>query len=264
MRYVSTSVCLILTPLMAVLPLWADAQPGDIASTTDLHLQVVDAGNGTVAINSQNPKGLSVHVSDADGHPIKDVAVSFHLPESGASGKFADGSIAAVGYTDESGQASSPAVTWNGTAGSAPVRITATKGASHAGILLEETLTAAAASIGAAPKPAVISIASTGAAKPVAQLASPASEPHVQVNVPNLRASAQQSQTSAPPSVSVTSASPGTSTSHSKAKWYLIAGIAVAAGAGAAFAMRGKSTASTAAQSTQISIGSPSISVGHP
>src|SRR5579875_2201912 len=100
MRYFFPSVSLILTPLMAVLPLWAEAQPGDVNSAADLHLQIVDAANGSVPVNSQTPAGFTVHVTDANGQALKDVAVTFHLPESGPSGKFADGSLAVVAYTN--------------------------------------------------------------------------------------------------------------------------------------------------------------------
>jgi len=65
-----------------------------------------------------------------------------------------------------------------------------------------------------------------------------------------------------PPTVSVTGANHGAA-SHSKAKWFVIAAIAIGAGAGLALAGKGKSSSSTS-PTTQLSIGTPSISVGHP
>jgi hypothetical protein len=226
----------------------------DTPVQSELHIEVVDPGNGFATADSKSDRGLSARVTDADGRPVKDAAVSFHLPEDGPSGKFADGSIALVGYTNDLGEVSTTAITWNRAAGTAPIRVTAAKGTLHSGVLLEERV------INAATSSAV-----TGAAKPVAELASPASMPHVEVTIPDLKKGLNSSSSGADaaPSVSVTSASPGAAPSHSKTKWIILAAVAVGAGAGLALASKGKASGGSAPAS-QISIGTPAISVGHP
>jgi hypothetical protein len=254
MRYVSPSLCLVLIPLIAVFPLWGEAQPVDATVQSELHIEVIDPGNGFATADTKTDRGLSARVTDSDGRPVKDAAVTFHLPEDGPSGKFADGSIALVGYTNDLGEVSTSAITWNRAAGTAPIRITAAKGTLHSGVLLEEKLIDAGTSR-----------ASSGAEKPVAELASPASIPHVEVTIPDLKKALNTSASGAdaPAPVSVTSASPGAAPSHSKTKWIILAAVVAGAGAGLALTSKGKASTGSA-QASQISIGTPSISVGHP
>ncbi|MBV8897126.1 MAG: hypothetical protein JO051_11490, partial [Acidobacteriaceae bacterium] len=66
------------------------------------------------------------------------------------------------------------------------------------------------------------------------------------------------------PTVSVSRTSAADAPHGSHGKWYVLAAVAVAAGAGAAFAMKGKSGSAATPNSASLTIGNPSISVGHP
>lgn len=85
---------------------------------------------------SVNNNTLIVEVTDAQGAAVPDAAVTFRLPEDGPGGTFADGHRLAVVNTGHSGQARVDGIRWAG-AGTVSVRITATKGTEHAGILVE-------------------------------------------------------------------------------------------------------------------------------
>ncbi len=80
-------------------------------------------------------------------------------------------------------------------------------------------------------------------------------------NVPARHSFGAASALTEVPDVSITS-SGAASHGHSKTKW--IAVLAIAAGTGAALAFVHKGNTSSSSSSSGISIGSPSISVGHP
>lgn len=278
MRFLSPFLSFLLTPLMVVLPLSAQT-PGAIPSATtdptDLHLQVVGNETATAVVGSHLAAGLVVQVSDASGAGVPDVAVAFRLPDSGVTGVFSDGTHAAVAYTDATGRAHSAPVEWGEAAGAVSVRITAAKGTAHAGLLFQETLTAG---LHHATKtdPAVMSAAESAPAPtvpalqtlPAAPQPTPAqakTQPRVTIqpaSVPRvIRPTAPES---AQPSVSIIRNPAGARSHSGKSKWLIIAGVvAVSAGLGVAMAAKSKSGSSSSSTSG-ISIGTPTISVGHP
>ncbi|HWF47166.1 MAG TPA: hypothetical protein VG168_09185 [Bryobacteraceae bacterium] len=115
---------LLLIPLLLRVPLSAQSIAQDAPS---LRMR---------ALPQSNQSTLAVEVTDAQGAPVPDVAVTFRMPEDGPAGVFADGSGIAVVTTDTSGRAQVTGLRWTA-AGAASVRVTATKGTEHAGILLE-------------------------------------------------------------------------------------------------------------------------------
>jgi hypothetical protein len=117
----------------------ATAATADIASAATFSLANHAAANtlGAIgntgqdaAVGTRYPRPLQARLLDASGQPIEGVTVTFTLPQtsSGAGASFLGGSNQATDLTDASGQASSPALLANSTAG----RFTAT--ASAAGI----------------------------------------------------------------------------------------------------------------------------------
>ena len=66
------------------------------------------------------------------------------------------------------------------------------------------------------------------------------------------------------PSVTVRNDSRAAVGHSGKAKWLVLAAVAVAAGAGLAMAGKSKSSSATATPTPGISIGAPTVSVGHP
>jgi len=258
MKPLSSFFSVLLTPLLALSPIWAQepaVNPGSAAAPL-LQVHLVDGGLNAVP-GSRQQQSFAVQVADAAGAPVADAAVAIRLPDSGPTGAFADGSHAAVAYTDATGRAKFPAVQWGDLAGTADLRITAAKGSIHAGLLLEQVL---------APLNAK---ADSPVSQNTAKAAQPGTPVSVKSQIAQTRSGADAGAPSAvpnqkqDPAVSITSAAPG-SKSHSNKKWYILAGVAVAAGVGAAVALSGKGAATAATTTTALSVGTPSISIGHP
>lgn len=279
MRYLTPFFSFILIPLLVTAPLSAQVAqnpgaPGNLPESQDLQIRLVAGDSGSAPVNSQASSGFVVEVTTLDGAPVVDAAVAVRLPDAEPTGIFADGAHATVGYTDQSGRVRVPLVKWGNTPGAVAIRVTAVKGTSHAGILLEEKLTAASASA-AAPAPNAPMVMQPLPAAPTSALTAPVAQPSAIAKPAN--AESASTNTPAPthpltpgapalkpqPSVSVTSSVPPGSQSHSHKKWIVIAAIAAGAGAGLAFAGRGKSSSSSS-PAPSLSIGSPSVSVGHP
>lgn len=265
-------VSLILIPLLLAPPGWSQAavapapvQPGS------LQLKLVESDGPQIATNSRGSKGFSFQVTDANGTGIADAAVALRLPDSGASGLFADGSHSGVIYSDASGRAHVDGILWNAVPGQVMVRVTATKGDAHAGMLVEQTLVSGAGANLSAPRleaaaPRAPQATTAEDAAPLNTIAADAVSvrPAVRATLP---ASEVPFLRSASPSVSISNDGSGPAYHGSygnKKKWILI-GLAIAAGAGAAFAASTLAKGgSTAASSSSISIGAPTVSVGHP
>lgn len=280
MRYLTPLLSFVLIPLLITAPLSAQiiensGGSADSTASQDLKIRVIAGNTGSASVNSQAATGFTVEVIGADGAAVADAAVALRVPDMEPTGVFPDGSHAVVGYTDQSGHAHLPAVKWGGTPGVVAIRVTAVKGTAHAGILVEEKLLAAsgsgADSQSAASRligppdpsnglepllPAPAQVKPTAAAAPIAQSTSNTSAPTHALTPP---APAPKPE----PSVSVTSSVPPGSQAHSHKKWIIIAAIAAGAGAGVAFAGRGKSSSSSSA-APSLTIGSPTVSVGHP
>ena len=262
MKYVPSSLAVLLSALLITSPVPAQPLPADAPAAADaIQVRLLSQAESTFQVNSVSKAGLEVAVTDAAGAPVPDAAVAFRLPDSGASGTFPDGSRSVVRYTDSTGRATAPLIRWNNTAGPLSIRITAAKGAGHAGLLVDATLTSGAASSSAAE-----------VNHPRASLASasvlPATAPKQDSDNGELElAHSGAADTDLPvadeaPSVSITSASPGGGPHISK-KWIILAAVAAAAGVGAMLALHGGG-GSSGASSAGVSIGSPSISIGHP
>jgi hypothetical protein len=289
MKLISSSpyLCLLLIPSLVVTPVAAQSSlspstPSDLAGgasssapgNTDLQLRVVEGSAMQAKINTTAAQALTVAVTNGSGAAVPDAAVALRLPDSGPTGTFTDGSHAAVAYTDATGQAHFSGLHWAQTPGSLVMRVTATKGNSHAALLVNQTLTADGATLvqvptsqNTAPPPPPARTASpvvpqpgqTAQAQPLARTgASPALIPATPS--PAAAASAQKLE----PTVSVTGASPDTTQHSGRTKWFIIAAVvAGAAGAGVAVMGKGKSNSSTPAASG-LTIGTPSVSVGAP
>lgn len=239
MKFFSSLLSTVLIPLIIVLPIRAQLPPAPAGAEATLQVRVLES----------SADKFMVEVTDGAATPAAGAAVAFRLPDSDPIGTFADGSHAAVVYTDINGRAQIRGIHWNRPSGVATVRITAAKGAAHAGLILEQAI-----STSVVPVPVAKAVQQPGVPKTAELAVKPA---------PIVVAHSGASAPSAPaPSVSVTNASPGEAP-HSSKKWLVIALIAGAAGAGAAFAMKGKG-GPTAAPAPSLSIGNPSISIGHP
>jgi hypothetical protein len=275
MRLLPRFVSLLLTPILIVGPLSAQtpavspAVSSDAVPSKALQLRLVEGESTPVSAGSRAVTGFLLEVVDSTGAAVPDAAVALRLPDADPTGTFADGSHAAVAYTDITGRANIAGIQWSVTPGEVAIRVTASRGTAHAGILIQQTL--APVSMGAvaagvsqtaahelSPAVALVSLPvpppfdAPAIAKPTP------STPSVTVTPP-LHASTEIRNPE--PAVSVTSASPGESRHSNKTKWIILL-AAVAAGAGVGVAMMGKKSTASAATAPGVSIGPPTVSVG--
>lgn len=282
MRFYTPVCSLFLAPILVVSPVLAQAPavvvsaPSEIIVAPALQIQLLDASNRPVAALPRLASGLSVAVTDAVGAAVNDAVVAFRLPDSGPTGLFPDGSHAAVAYTDQSGHAHVDGLSWVGQSGTVAIRITAVKGTAHAGILVQQEVAPEGSASFSAPatptlEPANLPVATAALTLPALPAVLP-SEPPPSVQISTLHPAELAPRALASPepgiaeqpSVSVTN---NTNTSvhsgGSKAKWYILAAVAAGAGVGAMMAMKGKSSSSSSSTSSAVSIGSPTVSIGH-
>jgi hypothetical protein len=290
----SSIISVVLSPVLIMAPLWAQT-PAPVSTGAEpdaLQVRLLNADEVPATLRPGAKQSLTMQVTDSSGAAVSNAAVTCRLPDNGATGTFADGSHAAVAYTDSQGRATIEALQWGEIPGSVAIRLTATKGTTHTGILVETNLARPSGKAQAVNAPAearatpqhdetVVGVPYAAQAAPTAPQPAIA-EPAVSVMKPADKPSRQPGQLAgqgpaanpgpnkltpeaADPTVSVTHTSAAEAPHSSHAKWFVVAGIVAAAGAGAAFAMKGKGSSSSSNNSnSSLSIGSPSISVGKP
>ena len=213
------------------------------------------------ATEDRSAASLSVQIMDAAGAPVADAAVVFRLPDDAPAGSFSDGTHAAVAYTDAAGRATISGIKWTADPGACTIRITATRGAIHGMATIDHT-TAASLLARIAAEPVSEPIQTPSTPQPIAE--QPVT---TQPGTPAARTLPAPDKSSSLPRVTIT-APPPDEKFHSGGgkKWVILAVIAAGAGAGAAFGMKGKSSSSSSSTSTSggITIGNPTVSVGHP
>jgi hypothetical protein len=172
-------------------------------------LKVVEGEGSVYRTGTRATRGLTILVTDETGKPVENAAVSFRLPDEGATGLFSSGLRTEVVMTAANGRATVWGMQWNKIPGPVEIRVTTVKDQARAGIVSTQYLSDAIA-----PK-----------------------------------AGGEGSF----------------STSHkSRTKWVLIAAAAGGAVAGVAFGRSKGTTAAASPPPTSVSIGSPSIIIGHP
>jgi hypothetical protein len=207
-----------------------------MAQIAVLQIKVVD-GEGSV-----HPPGahvthpVTVEVTDETGHAVAGAAVSFQLPPDGPGGLFSNGLRTDLVLTDAAGRASIHAVQLNRSGGPFRIRITAVKEQARAGVISTQYIAEGhAVAPDATPPAATSQVTITPTDKP--QIAAKSGE------------------------ITPTTTKMG---SGSHKKWIIVAAIAaVAAGAAFVGVSRAKSSSATVASGV-ISIGTPTITVGHP
>ena len=213
-------------------------------------------------LDSSAPDWLAVQVTDTTGQRVPEATVVVRLPEGAL---FSDSTGAATVQTDVNGIAQLRGIHW-GPGGT--VRITANKGNSHAGLLIEK-------SAASAPEPAPVSpvpakqdtVQQPVVAPPAMPVEKKSPQPGVIVrnddspyaNVP-IRADVAGAEGGFIPKMSIISSGNSSSDHHLRNR--ILIGVAVAAGAGAAiFLTRNLHSSSS---SSSVSVGPPSVSVGQP
>ena len=110
------------------------------AQVAILHIEVTEGEGAIHAPGSRSARPLTVEVTDETGRPVPAAAVSFHLPEEGPSGVFANGLRTIVVTTDERGRASARPLRWNRVTGRTQIRIIASKEQARAGIVSSQSI----------------------------------------------------------------------------------------------------------------------------
>lgn len=274
MRVFPRSIPYLLTAVLAIGPLSAQTPlppPASPSSVEALQLRLIEGESSEVPAGSRALKGFLVEVANSSGTAVPDVAIALRLPDANPTGTFADGSHSAVAYTDQTGRAKIAGIQWNTTPGIVSIRVTASKGTAHAGILIQQTLAPAGIGLLAHPLsqtatdvlPSAVSSLPLPLAPPIGTQAIAKAIAPGQKATPTLPLDSPPPVRGPEPAVSVINGSTGASGHSSKTKWIILAVVAAGAvGAGVALMGRKSSSASTAAPG--ISIGAPSISVGHP
>ena len=130
------------------------------AQVAILQIQIVEGEGAVYAPGARSARPLAVEVTDETGRPVAGAAVSFHLPETGASGTFGNGLRTEVATTDERGRAPLRGLQLNRTPGRFEIRIIASKEQARAGTVSFQYIADPASEIaraaGTAPTPGTV------------------------------------------------------------------------------------------------------------
>ena len=229
--------------LVAVFPCAAMAQ------IAVLQIKVLEGEGAVHPAGARIVRPLTVEVTDENGHPVAGAAVSFQLPPEGPGGLFSNGLRTDLVLTDASGRASIHSVHLNRTSGQFRIRITAVKEQARAGVVstqfIGENRDGEPASV---IKPA------------------PAATPQ---NPDRAKAASSDITPTAPPQSTAKSGeitpTTGSMASGGHRKWIVVvAVVAAAAGAALAGVTRARSGSKSTVPSSVVSIGTPTITIGHP
>jgi hypothetical protein len=105
-----------------------------------VQLNVVDGDGVTYRTGTRATRGLTVLVTDETGKPVDMAAVSFRLPDEGASGTFGSGLRTEIVTTGADGRATVWGMQWNKTPGPVEIRVTALKEQARAAIISTQYL----------------------------------------------------------------------------------------------------------------------------
>ncbi len=105
-----------------------------------LQIRVVEGEGAVYPAGSRAIKGITVEVTDEAGQPVPSTAVSFRLPEDGPTGTFQNGTRTEIATTAASGRATVWGMKWNRLTGAMIVRVTAAKGETRAGAVVQQNL----------------------------------------------------------------------------------------------------------------------------
>jgi hypothetical protein len=111
-----------------------------VDASTIVQLKVVEGEGVVYPTGTRATRGLTVLVTDETGKPIDMAAVSFRLPDGGATGTFSSGLRTEIVTTGADGRATVWGMQWNKTPGPVEIRVTASKEQARAGIISTQYL----------------------------------------------------------------------------------------------------------------------------
>ena len=109
-------------------------------ATVIVQLKVVEGEGVVYRTGTRATRGLTVLVTDETGKPVDMAAVSFRLPDEGASGTFGSGLRSEIVTTGPDGRATVWGMQWNKTPGGFEIKVTASKGQARAGVAVTQYL----------------------------------------------------------------------------------------------------------------------------
>ena len=119
--------------LVRLAAMWMALAVAALAQVAILQIKVVE-GEGAVHLpGARSPRALTVEITDETGRPVTGAAVSFHLPEEGPSGTFANGLRTEIAISDARGRATLHGLQANRIGGRFQLRILASKEQARAG-----------------------------------------------------------------------------------------------------------------------------------
>jgi hypothetical protein len=105
-----------------------------------VQLKVVEGEGVVYRTGTRATRGLTVLVTDETGKPVDLAAVSFRLPDEGATGTFNSGLRTEIITTGADGRATVWGMQWNKTVGPVEIRVTAIKEQARAGLISTQYL----------------------------------------------------------------------------------------------------------------------------
>ena len=103
------------------------------------HIEIFEGDGAINNIKLHHAKEPVVKVTDQDGHPLPNLAVTFLLPSTGAGGSFADGKTSLTVMSDENGRAVGQGLRPNNAAGQFQIRVTTSFGGQVASANISQT-----------------------------------------------------------------------------------------------------------------------------
>jgi hypothetical protein len=123
-------------------PAWAQAPTG-------LSINIVEGEGAINNIRQRVNREPIVQVEDQNHKPVAGAVVVFFLPDSGASGTFADGSHMLMAVTDNQGRAAARGIRPNNQSGPMQIRVTASfQGLTASSVIAQSNVAGAAAASG--------------------------------------------------------------------------------------------------------------------
>jgi hypothetical protein len=110
------------------------------ASPLILQIRILEGEGTSYPAGTRAIKGITVEITDEAGLPVSGGAVSFRLPEDGPSGVFSNGTRTEIATTNANGRVTVWGMKWNRIPGSISVRVTAAKGETRAGAIVQQIL----------------------------------------------------------------------------------------------------------------------------
>src|SRR5207237_6689009 len=96
--------------------------------TPALHIVVLEGDGAINQVKRRVVRDPAVQVEDENHKPVAGAAVTFFLPQQGASGVFANGARSLTVLTDDKGQAIAKGIRMNQVSGKVEMRVSASKG----------------------------------------------------------------------------------------------------------------------------------------